>query len=63
MRAAWHNMLGAASVLLTSQGQPADLEAFSDHLANNYIPNTVIVDCTASGECVAAMRARVGRRA
>lgn len=63
MRAAWHVILGAAYVLLAPQGQPADLEAFSDHLANNFIPNTVIVDCTASGECVAAVRARAGRRA
>lgn len=40
--------------LVRLQGQPVDLEAFSNHLANNYIPNTVIVDCTASSELVVA---------
>ena len=33
---------------LDSQGEPADLKALGDHLASNYIPNTVIVDATAS---------------
>ena len=28
--------------------QPADLTAFADHLAGNYVPNSVIVDATAS---------------
>ncbi|KAK9826886.1 hypothetical protein WJX81_004474 [Elliptochloris bilobata] len=28
--------------------QPADMDAFASHLANNYVPNTVIVDATAS---------------
>ena len=28
--------------------QPADMDAFAAHLANNYVPNTVIVDATAS---------------
>lgn len=28
--------------------QPADLEKFADHMASHYIPNTVIVDATAS---------------
>ena len=39
---------------VAAQGQPVDLEAFSNHLANNYIPNTVIVDCTASSEWLGA---------
>jgi hypothetical protein len=33
---------------LEAQGEPADLAALGDHLAKNYIPNTVIVDATAS---------------
>lgn len=28
--------------------QPADLDAFAEHLASNYVPNTVIIDATAS---------------
>ena len=28
--------------------QPADLEKFADHMASHYVPNTVIVDATAS---------------
>jgi len=30
------------------KGQPVDLAKFGDHLANSYIPNRAIVDCTAS---------------
>lgn len=30
--------------------QPADASAFSDHLASHYVPNSVIVDATASEE-------------
>lgn len=30
------------------QSQPLDYERFADHLANNFVPNTVIIDCTAS---------------
>lgn len=33
---------------LTTNGQPADLKAFGDFLSASYIPNTAIVDCTAS---------------
>lgn len=33
---------------LEAQGEPVDLKALGDHLAANYIPNTVIVDATAS---------------
>ena len=33
---------------LEAQGEPADLAALGDHLAKNYIHNTVIVDATAS---------------
>lgn len=28
--------------------RPADLAVFADHLASNYVPNSVIVDATAS---------------
>ncbi|KAK9838066.1 hypothetical protein WJX74_011058 [Apatococcus lobatus] len=31
-----------------SQSQPTDLDAFRDHLASSYVPNTVIIDATAS---------------
>ena len=30
--------------------QPADRNAFAAHLAGNYVPNTVIVDATASSD-------------
>ena len=29
-------------------GEPVDMTAFADHLAGNYVPNSVIVDATAS---------------
>ena len=34
--------------VLRRDAQPADLDAFAAHLAGNYVPNTVIVDATAS---------------
>lgn len=34
--------------LVCRDAQPADMNAFAAHLANNYVPNTVIVDATAS---------------
>ena len=33
---------------MRSSGRPADMAAFTDHLASHYVPNTVIVDATAS---------------
>ena len=30
------------------QGEPCDLKRFGQHLRNNYVPNTAIIDCTAS---------------
>eukprot|EP00249_Psilotum_nudum_P011933 c23476_g1_i1 orf=63-2849(+) len=37
--------------LLMEKGEPADIEAFVEHLqANHSIPNTAIVDCTSSEE-------------
>lgn len=35
-------------MLVCSHSKPADLGAFADHLAQNYTPNTVIIDATAS---------------
>ena len=35
---------------LAEAGEPLDLEKFADHLQADYIPHTVIVDCTASAE-------------
>ena len=34
--------------LLYRNSEPANLAAFADHLAGNYVPNSVIVDATAS---------------
>src|SRR6202051_1293827 len=35
---------------LAEAGEPLDLERFADHVQADYIPHTVIVDCTASAE-------------
>ena len=35
---------------MQNQSQPLDLQKFADHIQADYIPHTVIVDCTASGE-------------
>ena len=32
------------------QAEPADLQRFGDHIASSFLPNTVIVDATASEE-------------
>ena len=37
-------------MLRCRDSQPADLTAFADHLTQNYTPNTVIIDATASDE-------------
>ena len=31
-----------------TKAEPVDLDKFAQHLSSNYIPNTVIIDCTAS---------------
>ena len=36
------------SAHLCRQSEPVDMARFADHLANSYIPNTVIIDATAS---------------
>ena len=33
---------------LAKNGQPADLDLFTNHIQADYIPNTVVIDCTAS---------------
>src|SRR5260370_34980574 len=35
---------------LAEAGEPLDLEKFADHVQADYIPHTVIIDCTASAE-------------
>jgi bifunctional aspartokinase / homoserine dehydrogenase 1 len=35
---------------LAEAGEPLDLEKFADHVQADYIPHTVIVDCTASAD-------------
>jgi aspartokinase/homoserine dehydrogenase 1 len=35
---------------LAESGEPLDLEKFADHVQADYIPHTVIVDCTASAD-------------
>jgi len=49
----WEEQLGAA-------GQPLDLEKFADHCQADYIPHTVIIDCTASADVAANYRAWLG---
>jgi aspartokinase/homoserine dehydrogenase 1 len=39
--AGWRETLG-------EQGQPADLDAFADHVQPDHLPHAVIIDCTAS---------------
>lgn len=42
--------MSRVSGVLRRDAQPADLDAFAAHLAGNYVPNTVIVDATASSQ-------------
>ncbi len=42
-------------------GEPLDLEKFANHLQADYIPHTVIVDCTASAEVGQNYAAWLGR--
>lgn len=35
---------------LDSNGTPLDLKSFGEHLSHSYIPNTAVVDCTASDQ-------------
>jgi len=42
--------LGAWTQSLAEAGEPLDLEKFAAHVQADYIPHTVIVDCTASAD-------------
>ncbi len=42
--------LGAWRPAFEASGVPADLARFVDHLRVDYLPHTVIIDCTASGD-------------
>jgi bifunctional aspartokinase / homoserine dehydrogenase 1 len=46
---------------LASSGEPLDLEKFANHCQADYIPHTVIIDCTASVDIAANYRAWLGR--
>jgi aspartokinase/homoserine dehydrogenase 1 len=42
--------------LLEAKGEPVDLEKFAAHCQADYIPHTVLIDCTASAEVAAGYR-------
>src|SRR5580698_3878469 len=42
--------------LLEAKGEPVDLEKFAAHCQADYIPHTVLIDCTASAEVAAHYR-------
>jgi aspartokinase/homoserine dehydrogenase 1 len=42
-------------------GEPLDLEKFANHARADYIPHTVLIDCTASADVAANYRAWLGR--
>jgi aspartokinase/homoserine dehydrogenase 1 len=46
---------------LAADGEPLDLEKFAHHVQADYIPHTVIVDCTASAEVASGYRAWLSR--
>ena len=46
---------------LAAAGEPLDLAKFANHCQADYIPHTVIIDCTASAEVAANYRAWLGR--
>src|SRR5580692_9969537 len=46
---------------LAEAGEPLDLEKFANHLQADYIPHTVIVDCTASADVGKNYAAWLGR--
>jgi aspartokinase/homoserine dehydrogenase 1 len=46
---------------MAEAGEPLDLERFADHLQADYIPHTVIVDCTASADVGRNYAAWLGR--
>jgi len=48
--------LGRWPDLLAEQGEPLDLEKFTAHCQADYIPHTVLIDCTASAEVASHYR-------
>jgi aspartokinase/homoserine dehydrogenase 1 len=46
---------------LAAAGEPLDLEKFANHCQADYIPHTVIIDCTASADVAANYRAWLAR--
>ena len=53
--------LAAWEAELAGRGEPLDLEKFADHCQADYIPHTVIIDCTASSEVADHYRAWLAR--
>ena len=47
--------------LLAAAGEPLDLDKFANHCQADYIPHTVIIDCTASADVAEQYRAWLGR--
>jgi aspartokinase/homoserine dehydrogenase 1 len=46
---------------LEADGEPLDLQKFANHCQADYIPHTVLIDCTASAEVAAEYCAWLGR--
>src|SRR5450755_1376321 len=46
---------------MAEAGEPLDLEKFTNHCQADYIPHTVIIDCTASADVAAQYRAWLSR--
>ena len=46
---------------LEAAGEPLDMERFANHCQADYIPHTVIIDCTASADVAGQYRAWLGR--
>ncbi len=46
---------------LAAAGEPLDLDKFADHCQADYIPHTVIIDCTASADVAEQYQAWLGR--
>jgi aspartokinase/homoserine dehydrogenase 1 len=49
------------TALLAEKGEPLDLAKFADHCQADYIPHTVLIDCTASGDVAAQYCAWLSR--
>jgi aspartokinase/homoserine dehydrogenase 1 len=46
---------------MAAAGEPLDLDKFANHCQADYIPHTVIIDCTASADVAQQYRAWLGR--